>query len=55
MPGPVAHPKSPAKAKKANMAVPPKGNLYAAKLNVPGQKSPTENPQREHPKRDRGG
>ena len=42
--GPLEHPKSPAKAIKAYMAVPPPGSFSAAKLKVPGQKIPTVKP-----------
>ena len=51
--GPPAHPRSPASAISANIAVPLPGIAGTAVLNVPGQKMPTENAhaqptQREH-------
>ena len=42
-------PKSPAKAKKANIAVPPRGHFCDEILMVPGHIIPTANPQRAHP------
>ena len=42
-------PKSPAKAKKANIAVPPLGHFWDDILIVPGHIIPTANPQRAHP------
>ena len=47
--GPPPHPKSPASAKKANIAVPPPFSDEAARLNVPGHMIPTENPHMPHP------
>ena len=47
--GLTAAPKSPAKAKKANIAVPPMGHFCDEILIVPGHIIPTANPQREHP------
>lgn len=44
--GPLEQPKSPPRAKRANMAVPPLGNVAEALLKVPGQRIPTESPQR---------
>ena len=52
--GPREQPRSPARAKKANMAVPP-FILAEARLNVPGQSMPTEKPQRAQPARPAGG
>src|SRR5699024_180890 len=46
--GPVAQPKSPARAKRANMAVPPRGIRLEARLKVPGHIMPTEKPHRLH-------
>ena len=46
--GPLEHPKSPARAISANMAVPP-GISLAAKLSVPGHMIPTANPHSAHP------
>ena len=43
-PGPLAQPKSPARAKKANIAVPPVGNAFEEMLIVPGHMIPTEKP-----------
>ena len=48
-PGPLAQPKSPARAKKANIAVPPVRIVFAAMLNVPGHITPTEKPQTAQP------
>ena len=48
-------PKSPANAKKANMAVPPFGHFCEERLIVPGHIIPTLNPQRAHPVRPRTG
>lgn len=42
-------PKSPAKAKKANIAVPPLGHFCDEMLIVPGHIIPTESPQSAHP------
>ncbi len=47
--GPVAHPTSPARAKKEYIMVPPPGSAEAARENVPGQNIPTENPMIAHP------
>ena len=47
--GPPEQPKSPPRAKKANMAVPPLGTAAEALLKVPGQRIPTESPQRAQP------
>ena len=49
--GPMEPPKSPASAKNANIAVPPYGIVFAARLKEPGQSIPTEKPQIAHPKR----
>ena len=47
--GPPEHPKSPAKASKANIVVPPVRREAAAVLNVPGHIIPTDNPVRAQP------
>ena len=47
--GPREHPKSPASASNANIAVPPVGKETDAKLNVPGHIIPTEKPQTAQP------
>ena len=47
--GPEAHPRSPASARKAYIAVPPAGRAAAAAEKVPGQRTPTANPQTPHP------
>ena len=49
--GPPAHPRSPARARRANIRVPPFFRLAAARLKVPGQKMPTEKPARPKPRR----
>lgn len=43
--GPIEHPISPARASKANIAVPPYRIEAAALLKVPGHIMPTDNPQ----------
>lgn len=48
-------PKSPANAKKANIAVPPFGHAWEERLIVPGHIMPTLKPQRAHPARPRIG
>ena len=53
--GPPMQPRSPARARRANMAVPPPRRATAERLKVPGQKMPTEKPQSPHPTRDRRG
>ena len=53
--GPATQPRSPAKAKRANMAVPPPRRETAERLRVPGQKIPTEKPHSPHPMRERTG
>ena len=53
--GPDEHPKSPASAISAYMAVPPPGSSSAAILNVPGQNIPTVKPQKAHPKSPKNG
>ena len=53
--GPPAHPISPAKAKKANIAVPPVGQVFADRLTTPGHIIPTEKPHNAHPARERSG
>lgn len=55
--GPMVPPRSPAKAKKANIAVPPAGQACEEILMVPGHRIPTEKPHSAHPaipKRDDG-
>lgn len=47
--GPTVAPKSPAKARKANIAVPPLGHFWDEMLIVPGHIMPTEKPQRAQP------
>lgn len=47
--GPAVHPRSPAKARKANIAVPPPRSSPAARLKVPGHKIPTDKPHKAHP------
>ena len=42
--GPLVQPKSPARAKSANIAVPPLGSSEDAMLNEPGQRIPTDRP-----------
>ena len=42
--GPPEQPRSPARASKANMAVPPRGIMEEALLKVPGHRIPTEKP-----------
>ena len=49
IPGPMLPPRSPAIASKANIAVPPAGNLSDEILIVPGHIIPTEKPQIIHP------
>ena len=48
--GPPEQPKSPASASKANISVLPPFMPEDAILKVPGQKIPTANPARPHPK-----
>lgn len=55
MTGLTVPPKSPANAKKANIAVPPFGHFCEERLIVPGHIMPTLNPQRAHPVRPRIG
>lgn len=43
--GPPEHPRSPPRARNANMAVPPFGIAADALLKVPGHMIPTESPQ----------
>lgn len=47
--GPTVPPRSPAKAKNANMAVPPMGHFCAEILIVPGHMIPTEMPHSAQP------
>ena len=49
--GPMEQPASPASARNANMAVPPPFRMLAAMLKVPGQKIPTDKPQKAQPTR----
>ena len=48
-------PKSPAKAKNANIAVPPLGHFCEERLIVPGHRIPTAIPQSAHPAKPRNG
>ncbi len=48
--GPHIQPISPAKARSANIALPPFLTLIDAALNVPGQSTPTEKPHKAMPK-----
>ena len=47
--GPIEQPTSPANARKANIAVPPRLSVAADKLKVPGQRIPTAKPHRPQP------
>ena len=47
--GPTAAPRSPANAKKANIAVPPRGHFCEEMQIVPGHIMPTASPQSAHP------
>lgn len=47
--GPPPHPRSPARASRANIAVPPPRIVADALLNVPGHIIPTENPHTAQP------
>lgn len=47
--GPLLHPRSPARARKANIAVPPEGIFLEARLKAPGHMTPTESPHSAHP------
>ena len=51
IPGPILPPKSPAMARRENIAVPPFGNVFEEILIVPGHIIPTENPQTAQPTR----
>lgn len=53
--GPKEHPTSPAKAKSANIAVPPAGKYAEVILKTPGHISPTDKPHSAHPKRESHG
>ena len=53
--GPKEQPKSPAKAKNANIAVPPLGNFSDAKENAPGHITPTEKPHIAQPTKEKAG
>ena len=44
IPGPILPPKSPAMARRENIAVPPFGNVFEEILIVPGHIIPTEKP-----------
>ena len=44
IPGPILPPKSPAMARRENIAVPPFGNIFEEILIVPGHIIPTEKP-----------
>ena len=46
---------SPARDRRAYMAVPPAGMAVPAMWNVPGQNIPTENPHTAHPRRANAG
>ena len=52
--GPAPHPRSPNRARIANIKVPPR-TVFAAILKVPGQSIPTENPHIPQPIRDNQG
>ena len=53
--GPMVPPRSPASARKANIAVPPAGQMREAMLMVPGHMMPTEKPHRAQPATPRAG
>ena len=53
--GPAEQPKSPAKARYANITVPPFGKYSAAMENTPGHKIPEDKPQRAQNKRAKAG
>ena len=53
--GPPVQPRSPARASRANRAVPPPLSLAAARLKVPGHKIPTESPQSPQPAKETAG
>ena len=53
--GPAAAPMFPVKDSAANMGVPLPGKLRAARLTVPGQNIPAENPHKPNPKNDTAG
>ena len=53
--GPEEQPRSPARARNANMAVPPPLMAAAALLKLPGQRIPTEKPHTAQPARLRTG
>jgi len=42
--GPAEHPKQPANARLANIAVPPIGTVFTVRLSTPGHRIPTERP-----------
>ena len=54
-PGPIAQPKSPEKAIRENIAVPPFGKALQESENDPGHIIPTDNPQRAHPNNEKSG
>ena len=49
--GPLLHPKSPARARRAKRAVPPRGIEALAILKLPGHMMPTDRPQSPQPSR----
>ena len=49
IPGPILPPKSPAMARRENIAVPPFGKVFEDILMVPGHIMPTENPHKIQP------
>ena len=53
--GPIRHPRSPAKARNANILTLAYGSFFAARLYVPGHIIPEANPQTEHPISDNTG
>ena len=53
--GPLEQPISPARAKSANIAVPPFGSLAEAMQNTPGHIIPTESPHKAQPISERTG
>lgn len=53
--GTAEHPRSPARASRANRAVPLRGKQAAVRLKVPGHMQPTAMPHRAHPTSARAG
>ena len=53
--GPNEQPKSPARARKANIAVPPLGKVSEARENAPGHITPTEKPHIAQPNNENAG